>query len=372
MKKDTYHLQIVSFNVPYPPDYGGVIDVFYRIKALHQLGVKIYLHCFEYNRPRANELEHFCEKVFYYKRRDSLLHLFSRQPYIVSSRKTPKLLRSLSSIKAPILFEGEHTTSYIDHKKLQNHHRWVRLHNIEHRYYRELAKQAKNYFKRLYFQLESRKLSHYEKRLQSATGLLSISKTETEYFQQLNPNTHWLPAFHAEWEKQSLKQEEDSFLYHGDLSIQLNLSLAERLADLFRDKAFSLCIAGKMESSTHARLQRHYPWVNWQANPSETEMENILKKHRIHLIFSHHREGVKLKLVHSLLSGANVLANKNAVHGSGLEEHIQICNINELKSILKKSKNPAKRHDESLNNALASIYKNEKNALKLLQLIFKN
>ena len=28
------HLHIISFDVPYPANYGGVIDVFYRVKAL--------------------------------------------------------------------------------------------------------------------------------------------------------------------------------------------------------------------------------------------------------------------------------------------------------------------------------------------------
>ena len=28
------HLHIVAFNVPLPANYGGVIDVFYRLKAL--------------------------------------------------------------------------------------------------------------------------------------------------------------------------------------------------------------------------------------------------------------------------------------------------------------------------------------------------
>ena len=28
------HLHIVSFNVPLPADYGGIIDVFYRLKSL--------------------------------------------------------------------------------------------------------------------------------------------------------------------------------------------------------------------------------------------------------------------------------------------------------------------------------------------------
>ncbi|MCX6283192.1 MAG: mannosyltransferase, partial [Bacteroidetes bacterium] len=41
------HLHIVSFDIPYPPDYGGVIDVYYKIKTLSEAGVKIHLHCFE-------------------------------------------------------------------------------------------------------------------------------------------------------------------------------------------------------------------------------------------------------------------------------------------------------------------------------------
>ena len=39
-------LHIVSFDVPYPPNYGGVIDVFYKLKALFDLGIEIYFHTF--------------------------------------------------------------------------------------------------------------------------------------------------------------------------------------------------------------------------------------------------------------------------------------------------------------------------------------
>ena len=30
------HIHVVSFNVPYPADYGGVIDVYFRLQALHR------------------------------------------------------------------------------------------------------------------------------------------------------------------------------------------------------------------------------------------------------------------------------------------------------------------------------------------------
>ena len=57
-------LHIVSFDVPFPPNYGGVIDVFYKIKALHKLGVKIILHTFDYGRGKPTELNNYCEEIF--------------------------------------------------------------------------------------------------------------------------------------------------------------------------------------------------------------------------------------------------------------------------------------------------------------------
>ena len=50
------HLHIVTFNVPWPADYGGVIDVYYRVKALSEMGVRVHLHCYTYGREEAEEL----------------------------------------------------------------------------------------------------------------------------------------------------------------------------------------------------------------------------------------------------------------------------------------------------------------------------
>ncbi len=38
------HLHIIAFDIPFPPDYGGVIDVYYKIKTLSEAGVRIHLH----------------------------------------------------------------------------------------------------------------------------------------------------------------------------------------------------------------------------------------------------------------------------------------------------------------------------------------
>ena len=66
------HLHIVCLDIPYPADYGGVFDLFYKITALHKHGIKIHLHCFEYGRGKQDELNKYCEEVNYYKRKAGL------------------------------------------------------------------------------------------------------------------------------------------------------------------------------------------------------------------------------------------------------------------------------------------------------------
>ena len=90
------YINIVSFNIPWPANYGGVIDVYYKMQALHKCGVKIILHCFEYERPHSKELESLCEKVYYYKRKTGLLANITLLPYNVFSRKDPEYLRICS------------------------------------------------------------------------------------------------------------------------------------------------------------------------------------------------------------------------------------------------------------------------------------
>ena len=90
-----YNLNIITLNIPYPPDYGGMIDTYYRIQSLNDLGIRIHLHCFEYGRPHSEELESICETVRYYPRKTGFLSHISFKPYVVSSRKSDELLNNL-------------------------------------------------------------------------------------------------------------------------------------------------------------------------------------------------------------------------------------------------------------------------------------
>ena len=86
------HLNIVAFDNPYPPTYGGVIDVYYKLKALANLGIKIHLHFYAKEKGDSSELEKICEEVVIYNRSIGLFKHLSTSPYIVQSR-TAKALK---------------------------------------------------------------------------------------------------------------------------------------------------------------------------------------------------------------------------------------------------------------------------------------
>ena len=152
------HLHIIAFDVPYPANYGGVIDVFYRVKALIEAGVKVHLHCFEYGRGEQEVLKR-CHEVKYYKRDTSFAKQLSLIPFIVNSRRSEELVKDLLKDDYPILCEGLHTTYALNDNRLKNRKIYVRAHNVEHDYYKGLGDAEKFGWKRLFYYAETWKLT---------------------------------------------------------------------------------------------------------------------------------------------------------------------------------------------------------------------
>ena len=179
------HLHIVTFNIPWPADYGGVIDIYYRIVALSKAGVHLHLHCYTYGRPAAEELKKWCDEICYYPRETGWRHQFERRPYIVASRCSKSLLRRLQQDNYPILLEGLHSCFLLEQLAGEGRRIIVRTHNVEHDYYQSLAQAEKNLWKKFFFWLESRKLKRYESILVQATTVLTISEKDAQHFRAI-------------------------------------------------------------------------------------------------------------------------------------------------------------------------------------------
>lgn len=313
-------LQLVAFNIPYPPDYGGVIDVFYKIKALSECGVSIYLHCFEYDRPQAVELEKYCAKVYYYQRKKGLAFQLSPEPYIAITRANSQLIINLSSNPAPILFEGIHTCHYLDHPSLTNHIKLVRTHNIEHEYYRNLYKSEKNSFKRMFFRLEARKLHRFEPILGAASHLLCISPSDYSYFSKKHDYSQLVQAFHPFSEIKSKPGRGKYILFHGNLSVGENIQAVEFLLENVLGKiTIPVIIAGKNPVGNLVQKVKRFSNIQLISNPDSEQMESLIENAHICLLPTFQNTGIKLKLLASLFSGRFCIANPMMIDNTGLE-----------------------------------------------------
>ena len=271
-------IHIITLNIPWPPDYGGIIDTYYRIRSLHDIGVKIHLHCFEYGRQRPEELEKLCETISYYRRKTGLGIHFSLKPYIVKSRHSKKLVSNLLKDNYPILYDGLHTTLSIENRTLHNRIKIVRLHNVEHLYYSNLALHEKNIFRRLYFRIEAYKLRRYQRIIQNADLAFSISGNDQKYFSRLFKNTRYLAPFHPFDEIVSKPGKGDYIVYHGDLSVGENAAVAQSLIEnVFSKIHFRCIIAGKDPPEYLRASSTCYENIDVVANPPESRMKDLIE-----------------------------------------------------------------------------------------------
>lgn len=323
-------LHIISFDIPYPPDYGGVIDVFYKIKALHAQGINITLHAFRYNdRTAAPELEAYCEKIYYYDRKMHPLSMFSRSPFIVASRQVAALLVNLCADDAPILFEGLHSCGFAGHPKLKDRFKIVRMHNVEWQYYAHLCTLEPTILKKMYFRTESEKLKKLEKRLLPyLDAVLTIAPEDQKYFEENYPDTaqkfHFIPPFHPNEALETTQGKGKFALFHGKLSVSDNEKAALALVHIFRDLDTPLSIAGKNPTKRLRKAVQSFPHISLIADPSEAEMNTLIRTAHIHVLLSFQQSGMKLKLLNALFRGRFVITNSILVQGSGLENYVII------------------------------------------------
>jgi glycosyltransferase involved in cell wall biosynthesis len=314
------HIHIVSFDVPFPPNYGGVIDVYFKIKALAAEGVKIQLHCFEYGRAESRELESYCEKVYYYKRDMSRRFLLSSLPYIAVTRSSEKFMEHLLKDSHPILFEGLHSCFHLSDPRLTGRKKYVRTHNIEHDYYSSLASIEKSFFRKTYFKQEAKKLKRFEKTLALADAILAISRADEEELMLRYKNVKHVSAFHPN-EMVHIKPGSGTFaLYHGNLEVGENNQAAMFLAEeVFAGSSIPLIIAGKKPSAELKMLAGRHPNITLKANIPTHEIDALIHDAQINILPTFQATGIKLKLLAALYKGRHCIVNTPMVANTGLE-----------------------------------------------------
>lgn len=371
-------VNIIAFDVPYPPNYGGIVDVFYKLKSLHEAGLSITYHCFHYkgHNPPTEELEKYCDKLIYYERKRSIFKLlFSRLPYTVASRGDIILLNNLFTNQGPILMEGIQCTYWLLHEDIRHKGILYRANNIEHEYYEGLANAEKNLFKKWYLRSEAKKLRNHEWEIRHAQAILSVSKQDMKHYEEYGKTYH-VPPFYDDTHTLDFSQpqaDEKFVLFQGNLSVKENekaaLHIMQYVAPLSKQK---FIIAGLSPSKALKSLASLSPNVELIDTPDQDKMSALIRDAQIHLLMTHQQTGIKLKLLHALQSGRHIIINSLMDDSGIFGEMCEVLDgageiserIGELMEI-----EFTKEMKESRDQKFNAIYSNKKKAQDIIKIL---
>ncbi len=327
MQKKALH--IISFENPYPPDFGGVIDVYYKVKALHSLGFVIYLHCYFEDRSEISaELKSITEKVYLYKKNKNPLFVFSKYPLPVICRFDKNLIENIKKHDAPILFEGLHSTMILRKAKLDNK-KYLRLHNIESNFYAGMSKSETNIVKKVLYYFVAKKYLEYQKTIADFDYVFALSRYEFDEAKKLNSNCNYVPVFHGNETNKQLSEFGNYAFYHGDLRLADNKRAALFLIDVFKEiPDYTLLIASSNGKNFVETKSNNVSNVKFVAIESENHLDELFDKAHINVMLSFQESGTKLKVINSLFKSRFCLINKNMVDDIDV---LSLCEIAESK-----------------------------------------
>lgn len=366
-------LHVIAFDLPFPPNYGGSTDMYYKLMYLRKLGISIKLHVFLYGgKKQAPELLEVANEVYYYSRKKYQNPFIGKLPFIVSSRKNNQLLNALLQDNYPILFEGLHTTYFLNHPEIQKRICVVRAHNVEHNYYQALSEAEESALKKIFFRLEARKLRDYESILINAHGIAGISPAETAYLQDHYGKSEYIPAFHSNNSVQCRSGHGDFVLYHGNLSVPENNRAALYLAEHVFSKLNMPCvIAGSHPSATLRKEISRHTNILLKANISTSEILELIASAHVNAMITFQSTGIKLKLLNSLYRGRFVVANSPMVEETQLDQLCEVADTSEgLQQAINKcfDKDFGTEEQNKRIETLMALFDNQLNAEKLAKM----
>ena len=369
------HLHIISFDNPFPPNYGGVIDVFYKIKALHQLGIKIYLHCFCLERNQvSDELKGITEKVFLYPKNRNPLFLFSPIPMSVISRFDKKLIKNITNIDAPILVEGLQSSMIINRFDFKKRKVFLRLHNIESNFYAGMSSNETSILKKILYRVEAYKYKNYQNKINRFEHVFGLSHYECDFLATQTKNWSYLPVFHGNEINNQLSEFGDFALYHGDLRLADNKKAAAFCISLFKKiKDFKLVIASSNGKEFVKNLIGESENIEFIELENHEHLETLLNKAHLNILLSFQKSGTKLKIINALHRSRFCLINENMVDD---EQILKLCEVatteEEFIDAINRLKSKPYLDNEIRKSTLNKVYNDAENATKIGKVIWNS
>ena len=230
-----------------------------------------------------------------------------------------------------------------------------------------------NFFKRLYYKVESLLLKRYQLTLINRCIYTCLSQSDVALFKQKYQlkNVHFIPGF-IPWQNIKSKEGKGSYcLYHGNLSVAENIKAVEWLVHhIFSELQVPFIIAGKNPSHHLYQLVKNYKHIQIIPSPNEAVLNDLIQNAHIHVIPSFNQTGVKLKLLNVLFNGRFCVTNAAGIEGSGIAEGVLIANnAADFRNVIEQTFLKSFTEKDIVQRTfIEQLYDNKKNAEKLIEL----
>jgi hypothetical protein len=283
--------------------------------------VQVHLHCYYHLRQPHAELEHYCTAVHYYKRDMRWWNHLHILPFTVCSRPIKALRKILIQDQYPIIAEVLHTIHIFKDPALQHRLKIYRHSNIEHQYYRALARAERHVLKKMYLYLESFKLLYFESYVKHATQIWAVNRLDAEQLQNRYPQVlnYYIPSFNGHAAPVIKPGTGDYVLFHGNLNIAENILALDWIIQALQHTPIKLTVAGKCNDLSLQSKLKPYPWVQVICSPDFDTMHQLICNAQVHVLYTHQSTGLKLKLLEVLFHGRYVVCNSLMLKGTSFD-----------------------------------------------------
>lgn len=317
---------VVSGFIPFPPIFGGAIDVWERIKGLYNLGYEIDLVVTDKNNPTEEQkvqLKKFIRHFYFVKRENKVQQLFHKLPLQFLSRKGLKYLKINQQYHC-IILESEFCWAITLNDTIKYKNVIIRVHNIESLYFKMLGKSATNLKEKIYYKLETVKIKKFSHTVfQKADRLWFISKDDL-IVSNLPQKSIFMPfPINDAFVEPTIKKGAN-VVFMGSLFMQNNLygldwyikNVHPLLVNEISDYHFYIIGSLKEENFELEKKYKQLKKVTVVINAPC--LRAYYEKATVFINPMFHGSGVKVKSVNALVNGVSLVSTSIGVEGIGL------------------------------------------------------
>ncbi|CVK19925.1 glycosyltransferase [Sporomusa sphaeroides] len=322
-----FKMVIIAHDFPYPPNNGGRVDMWTRIKALHSRGVKIFLITWLDREPSQQEYQEigkYVERIIVYRRCHNIANIIlSKYPsYIVDRRISGLDMENLKSellLFSPQVLLLDGIAGSICALEIMNLFSEkiifvYRSHNVEYLYAKALYMSEKNLAYKAVRYINIDRVKKIEKFIRNQSHIIfEISQDDYERLDM--PNNVFLQNPIIDDKFTESKSYEFDILFIGGLCWPNNIyGLKWFVINCipYLEKEYKIVFAGSNPSKEFIKFCETY---KIEVLPNPKDIKEVLSKGKVLINPIFHGSGVNIKILEMLSTGKSIVSTNKGVRG---------------------------------------------------------